>query len=142
MKNRRIKLTALILLFAGLVYIFVFNPGVLEFEIGENNHFPAGTIISWAGLFLYGLLVLGLIRSDGTSILSKRMKQILLLNTILAACWGFIARLLSGNWMFTFQNSDFSFRLWIGLTVLIIIVPILIFLFSGIRYLWLLLTKR
>jgi hypothetical protein len=142
MKNRTIKLTALILLLAGLVYIFAINPVVLEFEIGENSHFPAGTLISWGGLFLYGLLMFGLIRSDGTSFLSKRMKQILLLNTILAACWGFIARLLSGNWMFSFQNSDFSFRLWIGITLLILILPVVIFLIVGIRYLWLRLTQR
>ncbi|WP_340113896.1 hypothetical protein [Maribellus mangrovi] len=142
MKTRRTKLAAMLALLTVLVYIFVFNPGILESEIVKNSHFPAGTLISWAGLFLYTLLMFRLIRSDGASMLSKRMKQILLVNTILAACWGFIARVLAGNWLFSFQNSDFNFRLWIGITVLILILPVVIFLLLGIQRLWLMLGKR
>lgn len=117
------------------MYLIFAQPEILGHLVFENIQIPAGTLISWLGLFAYSLLSYFLFHSKKKSSFEKVSKDILLSNVTLAACWGFISALLAGNWAFAFQNSPLLFKVWIGITLIIILIPLivwLVFLVSGI----------
>ena len=128
MKAKGIKILALPVLLAALIYFFVISPEVLGKELISGSGVPAGTLITWAGLFIYAFLTFGLMKRRPESSVSQSLKTILLLNVILAGFWGIFSYLLAGNWSFNFTNSNFSFRFWIGITVFIVLIPLISFI--------------
>lgn len=127
MKVKLIKILALVVLLAVLTYCFVINPEVLGKEFISGSSLPSGTIITWAGLLTYSFLMFGLMKRKPVSKLRQLLKNTLFLNVILSAVWGVISYMLSGNWAFAFKNSELNFRLWIGITLLNVVLPLLAF---------------
>ncbi len=116
------------------VYLILAQPEILGHLVFKNIQIPAGTLISWLGLFAYTLLFYYLFPSTKKTGFIKVSKAIMLIDVLLAACWGFISALLAGNWAFSFQNSPLLFKVWIGITLIIILIPLivwLVFLLSG-----------
>ncbi len=139
MRIKITKILALVVLLAVLTYCFVINPEVLPKEFISGSGIPSGTLITWAGLLIYSFLMFGLMKRNSDSKLSQSLKNMLFLNVMLAAVWGVISYWLSGNWAFAFKNSEFYFRVWIGITLYIVVLPMIAFLiltiFRGVKYL-------
>ncbi|WP_167618320.1 hypothetical protein [Maribellus sediminis] len=142
MKAKGIKILAIPVLLAALIYFFVISPEVLGKELLSGSGLPAGTLISWAGLFIYAFLMFGLMKGRPESSVSRSLKTILLLNVILAGIWGILSYLLAGNWSFNFTNSNFSFRFWIGITLFIVLIPLISFIIFAISRVLSRLTKH
>jgi len=87
---------------------------------------PLGTFISWFAVMMYGIFWFYLLPNKSGSNFFKFiiiLKRILLL---LALFWGIYSALLAGNWNFSFQNKPVRFELWIVITTLVIVLPLII----------------
>lgn len=116
-----------------LLFFYVFKPEFLILNLFDQPEIPLGTALSWVILATYAFILYWLVNSQNHSKAVKRAKQILLANFILSAFWGVISFYLSGNWMFSFRNSTLNFKIWLAITALVIVLPLLVYSILGIK---------
>ncbi len=125
---RYIKIVFVPILIFASIYILIYQPQILEIPVFKSLNLPLGSLISWLLVFLIPMffyLNLGF-RSDSKA--QQWLKIILKVNILVSLLWGFISYLIAGNWNFIFTNNTGLMR-WIGFTTIIVITPLLIFLF-------------
>ena len=85
----------------------VFYPKFLLIPIIEEPFLPMGTFVAWFALIAVNLQPYLLSQRIRTSskILYRMLRTITLLFSSLAILWGFIARILAGNWNYTFRST-------------------------------------
>lgn len=115
----------------GIIFIFAFQPEILVTPVFEGKSIPMGSLISWLGLFLFVLFFYFVLPLKNNNRLERILKRILFTDVLLAASWGVISYLLLENWAFNFDSSFNSF-LWIGITIFILLLPLLILMILGI----------
>lgn len=129
---KHIKNIVLPILLLGLAYLVFFQPEFLTLSINKQNTIPAGTIISWLFIVVFVLLFLFNISIKTSNLFDRVLRFILFGNVFLAFFWGLISYSLAGNWTFNFDNES-QFFVWIAITALILIVPVLIALIKIFR---------
>jgi len=97
-----------------------------------ESNIPFGTLISWIGICAYALLFYFILPSASKLPMVKRFKKLLFFNVIFATLWGVFSFFLSGNWAFTFENVNL-FYLWITITALMVLMPVISVFILGIR---------
>jgi len=129
---KKSKLILAIILVLAPVFIVLFNAEILTRSVMNGSSIPIGSFISWGGVFGYSLFFHLLFPSERKTVLLRVLKIILFWNLILSIFWGALSAILSGNWAFNFENQ-FVFNVWIVITVLILIIPVIVYLILGIR---------
>ena len=93
------------------VTLLVSGSPLLLANVGWLGEIPAGTFISWAGIFclpLSLLLASGDPRVQNSGILNW-ISNLLRLAVVLGLVWGLVGFLFAGNWSFNFSPQE-SFR--------------------------------
>lgn len=116
----------LVFLIAGIILlllIFLLKAEWLTIDIGPN--LPAGTLISWLLVAAYAAAALLLFNRKTGDRVKHFLALTLKINLALAAVWGIVSFLLSGNWAFNF-NSEIWFTIWICYTVFVVTIPLIV----------------
>ena len=111
-----------------LLLVFLFKAEWLTIGIGRN--LPVGTLVSWLLIVAFAAVMLLLFNRKTENRVKRFFAATLKVNVTLAAVWGFVSFLLSGNWSFNF-GSGIRFTVWIYYTSTIIVVPLIVFIFWG-----------
>lgn len=108
------------------VYLLMDQPAILITDIIEG--FPAGTLISWIGIFCFSIVV-----NDLTAIEVKRWlplyytyRRLLNINIILTLLWGFLGYFLAGNWSLIFFDSPEGSMVFWYYTIVITALPMIV----------------
>lgn len=125
-----IKFGLLPLLLLVSLYVLFFQPGILGISIVENGEFPLGTLISWLIVFLFSLFFYLIISVESKNIFGRISNVLLVFNVLIGAFWGLFSFLLAGNWNFVF-NDNLAFYTWIGCTLLVFFIPLMVALVLG-----------
>ncbi len=122
---KQLKKFILPVVLLALVYLVAFQPELLTLSINKQNTIPAGTIISWLFILVFVLIFFFNTSFKTGNLFERLLRNILIADVSLALFWGVISFFLAGNWTFTFDQQN-RFYVWIGITVLILILPVLV----------------
>lgn len=114
-----------------VVILLAAFPQILTLDILKSK-VPLGTIVTWFGLIMYGLFWFDVLPGNQSSTVLNRIVDSKRIILILALFWGIISELLSGNWAFSFQNKPVQFLIWIGISIIILLAPVLVLAILGI----------
>lgn len=128
MRRKIFLIIASIVWVLAFIIFYVVYPDLLTKALSPRTQFPLGTIIFWSLLTVYAVILRSLAPNNPDKKSHSIAKKILSVNIILAISWGLISFFLSGNWAFAFQNSKQNFKIWIGITSLILFLPLLIYI--------------
>lgn len=142
MRKKITLIIALIVWLVAFIIFYVVFPGLLTKSLSADIQFPLGTIISWSLLAVYAVILYSLVSNNPDKKSHTIARKILSGNIILAISWGLISFFLSGNWAFAFQNSKQNFKIWIGITSLILFLPLVIYFVLAIYRLFTRLIRR
>ena len=131
-KLKRIRIIVLLVLVFATAYLILFNPRVLSNSIFKESSIPLGSLISWLGIWAYSFLFYSILPSGRKSLMARLFKKLFFVNVIFAAFWGIFSFLLSQSWAFTFKNVKI-FYLWITITALVLLIPLILLSVLGIR---------
>ena len=131
-KAKYILLPAIVIV---VVYFLFFNPEILGNRLYEGSRIPAGTFISWIGLFVYSLFFYSIYPIKVKSSRGGILRRMLFINLVLASFWGIISFWLAGNWAYNFDNRSI-FYFWIAITASIFLIPLAVFLILGLKQLF------
>jgi hypothetical protein len=121
----------------------VFYPKFLLIALLEDPYLPMGTIVAWFALVAVNMLpyLLSARLRTSKNLLYRILRTIAYLFAGLALFWGFISRLLAGNWNYTFRSKpDFVGSVLAGevfeifwQTLAIVPLAILLIIFIDVR---------
>lgn len=134
MKKDRILFFLFLIIFLASAILLITGSSVLVYSL---NGVPAGTPITWLGLFsLAALVYLGFQNlRNPTNSTYRILNWILRANIILAVLWAPICYFLAGNASFnfsekaTFQGGQLAMRIFWIFTYTLAAIPILILIF-------------
>lgn len=134
MKKNSILFFLFLVIFLAAAILLISGSSVLLYSI---NEVPAGTPITWLGLFsLAAMIYLGIQNlQNPTSNIYQVLNWILRANILLAVLWVPICYFLAGNVSFnfsekaTFQGGQLAMRIFWIYTFSLIVLPILILFF-------------
>lgn len=129
-KRKLLKFGSVGSIIAAGIFVFYFTPELLSQQVLNFNNFPLGTPISWILLFCYSVLMFWLFPSKQTPV-NNCLSKVMRFSIVLSFCWGFISRLLAGNWAFSFIDNQLAFKTWIGISCGIVFLPVLCFTILG-----------
>ncbi len=132
MIRKRIKFIILLSILVFTFYSLFVEPEILSLQLSKTYNIPLGSFISWSAIVTYTLLIHNFISNSTKSLLSKIITISSRVNLIIALMWLPVTFGLSGNLAFNFQNKPLAYKIWIGYTLLLIIIPILILLLNSI----------
>lgn len=142
MRKKIILIIALIVWLVTFIIFYVVFPDLLTKSLSADIQFPLGTIISWSLLAAYAFILRSLVSNNPDKKSHAIARKILFGNIILAISWGLISFFLSGNWAFAFQNSRQNFNIWIGITSLILLLPLVVFFVLAVYRLFARIVRR
>lgn len=144
MNRRKTLLILAIISILFMLYGSLINPNVLMIALITDPYLPMGTIAAWFALMAFAglpLLVSQELRK-AHSLGYLISKYVSLITLLLAFLWPFVARLLAGNWNYTFSpKSDFAGSVEAGyifdrFTMLIPLLTAIVFLLILAITLW------
>lgn len=109
------------------IFIFLLLPEMLTYNVVFFDNIPAGTIIGWLLFICYSFLMVWMFPKKVTPAYYLLRKAIYV-PVLMSFCWGFFSRLLAGNWAFSFFNKQLAFKIWLGISGGIVLLPLLCFL--------------
>ena len=119
------------ILFPGILlftaYLLYFNLELLGKSIVPNKEIPIGNFIIWLGFVSYSFLMIQIYPLNTSNTFNVVLRKVLQANVILSVSWGLVAYFLSGNWAFSFKNDPVKFKLWLILTALLILIPLIVY---------------
>ena len=124
------KLFAVLLIFVIIFSLLVFLFKAEWLTIGIGRNFPVGTLVSWLLIVAFATVMLLLFNRKTENKVKRFLAAPLKINVALAAIWGFVSFLLSGNWSFNF-DSETRITAWIYYTSVIVVVPLIVFIIWG-----------
>ncbi|HCE57088.1 MAG TPA: hypothetical protein DER09_04615 [Prolixibacteraceae bacterium] len=118
-----------------LISVIIFSLLVFLFKaewltIGIGRSLPVGTLVSWLLVVAFAAVMLLLFNRKAENRVKRFLTATLKINIALAAVWGFVSFLLSGNWSFNFSGG-IRFNVWIYYTAFVIAIPLVVFVSWG-----------
>jgi len=126
MKKVKIIVSGIFFLLAFL--LLVFFPEVNTTSTGKV---PMGTYIAWFAVLTYSMFWYYIL-PDYLKFF-RYIKGLKNIHFLLALSWGFFSALLADNWQFSFQNRQTQFEIWIVFTGCLVVTPLLLLVFLGVR---------
>ncbi|QIA08586.1 hypothetical protein [Draconibacterium halophilum] len=126
--KKKAKLIILLSILGLAFYCLFVQPELLGINISKSLNFPLGSLIAWLGIVAYviffQLIMVPLSKSD----LFRIEKVIRSSQFTLALLWLPVSLALSGNMAFTFQNAPHAFKFWVIYTLVILVLPLVLFI--------------
>jgi len=144
-----LRLLPLLLLIGSSILLLEGRP-ILTEPVIKGSALPFGTLIAWVGIIMLPLsIVVGIrIIRKPISPVYRFYHRAFLLITLLASFWGLLSYLLSGNWTFSFSNTDSfegseqAFSVFRYYTAIIISLTIFLLIVFGTHHLIIKMKKK
>lgn len=108
MNKRKLFFWLSLLVFLGSLYLLITGSTLLNYALDDNDSFPLGTLITWAGMISLPLcILLGVkkLRKPSTGFY-RFLSLMLKLSLLLGILWAPVCYLLAGNWNYSFSEKE------------------------------------
>lgn len=124
---KQFKIVVLVVILLGCGYVLFFQHEWLGIVLVQKPVVPLGTLISWLLITDYALLVNSFHPFHTQIKLNQKFGLMMKIYVSLSMLWGISSYLLSGNWLWSFQNET-KFVIWILYTALLVLFPLIVFM--------------